>query len=144
MKITIEECGPEEEEFALIRCKKLTPATLGLISSLRNDENQIAAMKDDKIVMLEPNELYYVEAVDNRVFLYTQKEVYESRMKLYEAEEQFGENFFRISKSVILNIKKIKSLAPMYNGRFEAQLKNGEKIMISRKYLPGFKERLGL
>ena len=65
--------------------------------------------------------------------------------KLYELEELFcGTDFFRASKSYIVNLKKVKSIRPAFNGRFEAHMKNGEKVMISRQYVPVLKEKLGL
>lgn len=55
-----------------------------------------------------------------------------------------GWMFVRVSKSVILNVNKIKSLAPAFGGRYEALLKNGEKIIISRQYVSSLKEVLGV
>jgi len=60
-------------------------------------------------------------------------------------EDQLGKNeFIRVSKSCILNLNKIGSLAPSLGGRFEARLKNGEKVIISRQYVNSLKEVLGL
>lgn len=52
--------------------------------------------------------------------------------------------FFRASKSTIINISKIESVSPIFYGKFEALLQNGEKIFISRQYVPVFKKKLGL
>lgn len=77
--------------------------------------------------------------------MYLEKDVYETKMKLYELEERFrGTDFLRVSKSVILNLSKVKSLSPAFNGRFEATMKNGEKLIISRQYVPALKEKIGL
>jgi DNA-binding LytR/AlgR family response regulator len=53
-------------------------------------------------------------------------------------------DFLRISKSVIVNLSKIKSLSPALSGRFEAALDNGEKVIISRQYVGDLKKRLGI
>ena len=64
---------------------------------------------------------------------------------MYELEERFvGTDFLRVSKSVIMNLSKVKSLSPAFNGRFEATMKNGEKVIVSRQYVPVLKEKLGL
>ena len=55
-----------------------------------------------------------------------------------------GTNFVRISKSCILNIMQLNSVRPLFHGKFEAQLKNQEKIIINRHYVPKFKEKFGL
>jgi DNA-binding LytR/AlgR family response regulator len=92
-----------------------------------------------------PKDVFYFEAVDNKVFLYLEKEVYETKLKLYELEERFvGTDFLRVSKSVIMNLAKVKTLSPAFNGRFEATMKNGEKVIVSRQYVPVLKDKLGL
>ena len=95
--------------------------------------------------MVEPQEIYYFETVDQKVFVYCKNEVYEIRSRIYELEEMLaGKDFFRASKSVLLNLNVIKSLSPAFNGRFEAVLKNGEHVIISRQYVSLLKEKLGL
>ena len=66
---------------------------------------------------------------------------YETTRKLYEFEELLkGRSFLRISKSVVLNIMKVDSIKPALNGRFSCILRNGEEVIISRKYVNPFKE----
>ncbi len=45
---------------------------------------------------------------------------------------------------MILDLSKVKRFAPSIGGRFEAVLTNGEKVIISRQYVPDVKKRLGL
>ena len=74
-----------------------------------------------------------------------QKNVFESKLKLYEIEEMTqNSKLFRCSKAMILNIAKIRSVSPSVNGRFEAKLTNGESVIISRQYVPVLKKRLGM
>ena len=95
--------------------------------------------------MIEPRQIYYFEAVDSSIFAYCEKQFYEIKQKLYELEKQFeNTDFIRVSKSVIVNLSKIQKLTPAFNSRFEALLKNGEKIIISRQYVPDMKKKLGI
>lgn len=55
-----------------------------------------------------------------------------------------GTDFIRISKSMILNLNKVERFVPSLGGRIEAVLKNGEKAVISRQYVPEVKKRLGI
>lgn len=145
MKITIIDCPEGEEDEIIIKCRQMDEQMLKMIRALKVGQERVTGMKDGKLVQISPKEIYYFEAVDNRVFLYMEREVYEVRHKLYELEEQFrGTDFFRASKSTILNLAKVKSFAPFLGGRFEANMKNGEKLVISRQYVPILKERLGL
>ncbi len=145
MKIVIEEPGPGEEDQIIIRCREMDENLLKLISGLKLNQRKIAGSRDGNITMIDPAEVYYFEGVDNKVFMYCKQNVYETRFKLYEIEEDYkNTSFFRASKSVILNVSKIKSISPAYSGRFEASLFNGEKVIISRQYVPELKKKLGL
>lgn len=95
--------------------------------------------------IINPKDVFYFESVDNKVFIYCQAKVFESRLKLYEIEKVYENwDFFRASKSTILNITKIDSVRPVFYGRFEALLQNGEKVFISRQYVPVLRKKLGL
>lgn len=145
MKIIIEDIGPEEEEAIIIRCREVDEAVLRLVNSLKLKKEKLAVRQGEKIFRIAPEDIYYFEAVDNKVFLYLEQSMYETKLKLYELERRFeGTDFFRISKSVILNLAKVKNFYPTFNGRFEALMKNGERIAISRQYVPLLKDRLGL
>lgn len=145
MKIIIEECNPGEEDQIIIRCTKLDENILKLISELKQGQKKLTGIKDGNMVMIDPSNVYYFEGVDNKVFLYCKQNVYETKLKLYEIEEEYkNTDFFRASKSVILNVAKIKSISPAYSGRFEAQLFNGEVVVISRQYVPELKKKLGM
>ena len=88
-------------------------------------------------------DVYYVEAVDNSVFIYGQEKVYESKQKLYELEGILREKYFlRVSKSLVLNLMKIKAIKPALNGRYSAILQSGEEVIISRKYVVQLKRAL--
>ena len=69
---------------------------------------------------------------------------YVVKKALYQVEESLDQSFVRISKTTIINIKKIDRVAPSLKGMMFIMLKNGLKDNISRKYLPEFKEALGL
>ena len=145
MKIIIEDIDPGEEDQIIIRCRSLNEATLKFISDLKMGKKKLTGIKDGIITMVEPQNVCYFEGVDNKVFIYCKQNVYETKLKLYEIEEEYeNTNYFRASKSIIVNITKIKSISPAFSGRFEALLFNGEKLVISRQYVPELKKKLGL
>lgn len=144
MRITIEPPKTGEEDEIIVRCTDLDERILKLIQALRA-EDKLTGYIDDKIVKLSLKEIYYFEAVDNKVFSYTAKETYEVHKKLYEIEQTFEHtDFLRISKSVIVNVSKIAYVKPIFNGRFEAKLKNDEKVIVSRQYVLDLKKKLGI
>ena len=145
MKITIETPAPGQEDEIIIRCAQLDRPILELISAVKTGNCKLTGYNGTAITMLQPKDIYYFEAVDNKVFAYCEKLVYELRKKLYELEEELsGTDFLRISKSTIVDLSKITNLSPAFNGRLEAKLKNGEKIIISRQYVPHLKKKIGI
>lgn len=145
MKITIETPGEGEEDEIIVRCASLNDRLMKFIAALRTEESSLTGYMDDKIVKLAPKDVFYFEAVDNKVFAYTGKGVYEVRKKLYEIEKEYADtDFLRISKSAIVNVAKIAYIRPLINGRFEAKLKNDEKIIINRQYVIELKKKLGI
>lgn len=145
MKITIQDLLDGEEEEIIIRSRNMDEQLLKLIYTLKAGRDKITVSKGEKLFQVMPSDIYYFEAVDNRVFVYLEKDVYETKCKLYELEKRLeGTDFFRASKSIIVNLARLKSLSPSFNGRFEANMKNGESVIISRQYVPRLKEKLGL
>ncbi len=146
MKITIETPQPGGEDEIIVRCASLDPKLMNLIYALKMDrEQQLTGYQEDKIVKLSPKDIFYFESVDNKVFAYLGSGEYEIQKKLYEIEEEYaGTDFLRISKSAIVNVAKIAYIRPIFNGRFEAKLKNDERIIISRQYVVELKNKLGI
>lgn len=145
MKITIETPGQGEEDEIIIRCASLDEELMRLIYKLKMGREKLAVFSDKGITMMPLKEIYYFESVDNKVFAYCKTEVYEVHRKLYELETDYESmDFLRISKSTIVHLPKISHLVPLFHGRFEAVLKNGEKIGISRQYVAMMKKKLGI
>ena len=145
MKVTILEKKADEEDELIVRCDYLDESLTKLINQFKSGKGKMNFYKDSKIVFVEPEDILYFESVDDKVFAYTKDSVYETKLKLYQLEEELPASiFFRANKAVIVNLDKIDSLAPVFGGRFEAVLENGYKVMISRNYLNTLKELLGL
>lgn len=145
MKITIQDIAPGEEEEIIVRCRDLDDALLRMIRELKVRRGKFTVTENDKIRQIDADNIYYFEAVDNKVFLYLEQDVFEVRYKLYEIEKKYADtDFFRASKSVIINLARVKQFAPDFGGRFEAQMMNGERLKISRQYVPVLKKRLGM
>lgn len=135
----------DREEEIIIRSNNIDERILKLIYSIKSGRDKLTCYEEGSIRLIEPKSVFYFEAVDNKVFVYCESKVFEIRQKLYEIEQQFeNSDFIRVSKSVIVNLGKIQKLTPTFNSRFEALLKNGEKIIISRQYVPEMKKKLGI
>jgi len=145
MKITILEKESGEEDEIIIKCDSLDENLTKLINQFKGGKGKMTFYKDSKIVFVEPEQVLFFESVDDTVFAYTKENVYETKSKLYQLENELPtKTFFRANKAVIVNLDKIDSLTPTFGGRFEAVLQNGYRVVISRNYLNALKELLGL
>lgn len=145
MKISIEKIKRDQDEEILIRCHEIDEKILSYVKNIEQQEADLIGYEGDTIHRLKLVEVYYFEAIDNKVFIYCKDKFYESKQKLYELEELCGvKKFFRASKSFIINISKIDYIKPSLSGRFNATLDNGETIVVSRQYVPLLKSKLGL
>ena len=145
MKIIIETPQDGEEDQIIICCQELDEDMMHLISLLKTGRTRITGYQEGTMKQLLPKEILYFESVDNKVFAYCEKEVFEVKEKLYEIEERYQQtDYQRISKSVIVNVSQIERVSPMIGSRLQAAMKNGEKVVISRQYVPELKRKLGI
>ncbi len=144
-KISITEIGKDQEEEVVIRCHEVNDEVLSIVKKLKKKDNIILGNSGSEVFRISVKDIFYIESVDNKTFIYCQNQVFDTKARLYELEEKLaGTKMFRCSKAMILNLAKVRSVAPSMNGRFEARLTNGESVIISRQYVPNLKKRLGM
>lgn len=144
MKVDFKIVSLPEQEGAIIRALSKTDDLQAAIDILEHGISNIVVSKDDNKYFCKMEQIYYAESVDKKTFIYTKDECYQTKKRLYELEEALNANFLRCSKSMIVNIRKIKTVKSDLNGRMHAQLLNDETIVISRNYVRDLKKRLGL
>lgn len=135
-----------EEPHAEIHTNEITDNIQQAITLLEDDSKRdmLAVKKGKDITFLQFDEIFMIRVEDKQVKVYTQNNNYEVKKALYQIEESLNQSFVRISKTTIVNIKKIDHVAPSLRGMMFIMLKNGLKDNISRKYLPEFKKSLDL
>ena len=143
MEIEICEIGYDKKEYIKIGCHKVDSNVKEIVNFIKSRQGSIDVKNGEMKYNIPIVDIFYVESVDDRTFIYLSGDCYETAHKLYELEEILNERrFIRISKSVIVNLLKIECVRPALNGRYLCHLKNGEDVIISRKYVPKFKEKL--
>ncbi len=89
------------------------------------------------------DQVFTIESYGNDVFAYTDKAEISLTAKLYQLEEELlKEGFFRISKSVIVNVARIEAIASGFNGKLTLLMDNKKKLEVNRSYTKAFKEYL--
>ena len=109
-----------------------------------NDNSILVVKKGQDIVLLDFEDIFMIRVEEKQTKVYTENKDYLVKKPLYQIEENLDANFVRVSKATIVNLRKIKRVAPSLRGMMFIELKNGLKDNISRKYLSDFKEALDL
>lgn len=144
MKIKLESAELEETEV-IIRGDVTSNEVLSILQFLRKQNTgKLILYRDEEQYIVDPDEIIYIEACDNRVYAYTKQETYETKLKLYELKELLAAYpFAQINKSVIVNINGVKSIQAEFSGNYRIKLKSRkESLTISRKYFKEFKDRI--
>ena len=93
--------------------------------------------------LIKPAEVFSFYAEGQRVFAMDHTHRYSLSKKLYELEESLGSHgFVRISKSEIVNVKRIRSLDMSISGTIRVIMKNGYETFASRRNVAKLKELL--
>lgn len=143
MEIKLLKIAKTQPEQLELRFHEMTEELREIVTFVKTRQGQLTGLLEGRQFEIPVADVCYIEAVDNKVFLYTRKQVYETRQKLYELEEMLREKqFLRVSKSLLMNLMKVQSIKPALNGRLLAVLQSGEELIISRKYVPELKGAL--
>lgn len=142
MKVSIKKIQDREDEQVIIECVEITPEVKDIRSYALAKGTALSGIANGQhLERFQLEEVYYFEALDEKVFAYTREKVYEMKTRLYELEQAYTPcHFVRCSKSIVLNLMLLDSISPALNGRFFAHMKNGEKLIISRQYAPVLKK----
>jgi DNA-binding LytR/AlgR family response regulator len=143
LKVSVNLIDRDREERAIVQCHEVRDDVRSIVRFIKSCGDTVPGYVDERIHQVPLQDVLFVEAVDDRVFASTAKQVYELKCKLYEFEAQHEEQkFFRCSMSFVINLMKVDSVRPILNGRLSAVMKNGEEVVISRQYVPELKKRL--
>ena len=146
MKVEVEIDETLEESKIVIFTNKITNEVQEIINKLKSNESKVyTGTRDQKVYLLNPKDIFYFYAENQKVLVKTEDEILQVKLKLYEIEEQIsGTNFLRISNSVIANIDKIKNFEITLNGILCIKFTNGDVEYSSRRYVSKIKKYLGL
>ncbi len=143
MQTKITKIELDKPEILEIRCHEISDEVREIVAFVKSRQGQLTGTADDRMYEIAVSDIFYIESVDNKTFIYCKNREYETKQKLYELEEILREkHFLRVSKSVLLNLMKVSSIKPALNSRFTAVLFSGEQVIISRKYVPELKKAL--
>lgn len=146
MRLFLREKPDIEETEVEIRYRTKDREVEDLVRTLNSSSDLITGISDKgDTEVIYASEILYIEAVDRGVFIYRKDDTCKVRSTLYELEERLKDRcFVRISKSTLVNIRSIRSIAPEDARRVKLLLRNGEYLIVSRNYVNDLKAAIGM
>ncbi len=142
MKITINTEVQCAETEIIVNCSRLDEDVEKILAAIRILDMKLTVYKDKRQYTIDSSDVIYIESIDKRTFLYTNTDVYESHLRLYELEEKLAScNFLRASKNCLFNINYVQSIEPDLHRLILTSAK-GIKLIVSRQYAPAVKQKL--
>ena len=125
-----------------IEYPEYTESVKGLIKRIESLDLMFNAFSDESRMRIALSDVYYLENVDRKIFLYTKEGVFRLDASLQEIGEVTEDSdLVRISRTCIMNISHLTEIKQLKNSHLEATLDNGERLIVSRKYLHDIKRR---
>jgi len=126
---------------------ELTPQVKRLVEDISAFVNEGITGTDfrGEKLMLPVRDVLRFYTENQKVMVQDAKGIYSTQEKLYELEEKLDAGqFFRISKSEIVNLKKIKRLDLSMTGTIRVILSDGTETYTSRRNVTRLKQCLGI
>ena len=112
----------------------------------RSAPQTINLTKDERIIVTDINDIYYVEAHEKLTFVYTRREAYVMSMAISEFCSRLPEaNFFRCHRSYCVNLSKIREIEPWFNNTYILKLRDMDfQVPVSRSKVKAFRQLMRL
>lgn len=88
-------------------------------------------------------EIAFIESLQKKTWFYNKDEAYQSIYTLKELEQSLPDQFLRIHRSYIVNIKEITEIARDFSSSILIKLKNGTTLPVSQTYTAQVRKTLG-
>ena len=112
-----------------------------LVNKIKNLNISFTGKADGKTFSIDISDIYYIEIVERKIFLYSKKDVYRFDGAMSDIEPAIADtDLVRISRTCIMNVSHLREIMQLQNSHLEAVLDNGEKLIVSRKYLKDIKK----
>jgi two-component system LytT family response regulator len=97
-----------------------------------------------RVFFVRADEIDWVEAAGNYVKLHVGGEAHLFRETMNALESQLDPDlFFRVHRSHIVNIERVRELQPWFNGEYVVILRDNTRLRLSRGYREKLEERFG-
>jgi two-component system LytT family response regulator len=111
----------------------------------RQPVDRLMVKSPGRVLFLTVADIDWIEAADYYARIHLEGASHLIRRTLVELERDLGDDrFFRIHRSVIVNLNRIRGLELQIDGEYEVVLKSGTRLRLSRRFRRPLQDRLGV
>lgn len=103
--------------------------------------DQIVVSNGNKIEILPPDEVFLIEAQDDYVMIYTEKQQFLKKKTMQFYEQNLDAEFMRVHRSHIINTQKIDSIELYGKQQYQIKLKNSLSVKTSKSGYKKIREK---
>jgi len=93
---------------------------------------RIPVRTGERVVFVNTEDIDWIEAAGNYIILHVRKETFILRETMSTMEAQLPDDFFRISRSAILNLRRVKEVQSVSAGENVCILTDGQRLPMTR------------
>lgn len=145
MNVNIYEDSSRQETYVDIYIQEESEDILCLAKYIEEDRyknRRILCYSGHEMHHIDSEEIYFVESINEILYIHTKERQYTSRQRLYEMEQILPYGFARASRSAMLNMQQVRLYKPLANGLMLAEFDNNEVCYISRKYMKELRSKI--
>ncbi|BCG56921.1 LytR/AlgR family response regulator transcription factor [Paenibacillus sp. URB8-2] len=108
--------------------------------------NKINLWKNEKIIVVDADDIYYASAQEKTTSVFTRNEEYSMGVSITEFHGRLPQDrFFRCHRSFIVNLSKIKEIIPWFNNTYLLRLRDLDfEVPVSRSKVKEFRQIMRL
>jgi two-component system LytT family response regulator len=109
-------------------------ALIGDIKTNRRLERLVVKSRG-RVYFVRVDEIDWIETAGHYLVLHVAREEHVIRERIKALDERLDpDRFVRIHRSIIVNIDRVKELAPTFHGEYELELRDGTRLASGRGY----------
>ena len=135
----------ERDEEVIIYAKErgeLVERIEALLAERKSDV--IVGVSGNDTAMLKVSDIVCFTVADGATYALTEKGKYKTKMRLYQAEEDYGSDFLKINQSCLVRVSAIERFSASIGGSLSVHIKGGYRDYVSRRQMKKVKERMGI
>lgn len=103
---------------------------------------RLAVRSPGQLLFLNVSDIDWIEAASYYACVHVGRDTHILRRTLAELEQDLGEGFIRIHRSIIVNVDRIHALELQQAGEYEVVLKSNVRLRLSRRFRKRLQDRL--